>query len=513
MGRFIEPRAVWRQARVDDFGLIIDAADYYRELFQACRTAKKCILLAGWQFDSEVELLRGGEALRAEEPVTLLAFLNHLCETRPNLRVCLLAWDFNVVFAAEREWMQEVVFGWSAHPQLEFRFDPNHADLGSLHQKYALIDDELSFTGGLDVCDHRWDDRRHVWDNALRTSRGERHTPYHDVQVWAKSRDVNAALKQLFARRWENCGGQPLAHLCGGPLVPSSWAPRSAVRVAASEVTLSRTDPFSMPEGGAREAAEVLRLFLDAIGQARELIYAETQYFSSRAITDALIARMRRGPLQLVFVLNVRGKTLREQAAVGLAQAQNCEALKAVAAETGSQLGLYYTLPCCDGPDRPQRGTYIHSKVLIVDDRFLSIGSANLTNRSMGVDTELQVSVEAADGDAALADSIRAARVELLAEHSGLTAAEVAPIAGLVARLEAALGPDGESCRLRRLPSPTEGERKMLELVDPDRLPFDPAHAEPVDADQRGGLLRALTRAAHKLLTSPRVLARKTAES
>jgi len=513
MGRFVEPRAIWRTARVDGFGLLVDAADYYGELFRAARTAKKCVLLAGWQFDSEVQLLRGSDALEAEEPVTLLPFLNHLCETRPRLQVCLLAWDFNVVFAAEREWMQELVFHWNTHERLSFRFDPNHVDLGSLHQKYVVVDDDIVFTGGLDVCDHRWDDRRHLFENPHRTSRGERHGPYHDVQLWAKSRDLACALKELFARRWENCGGGSLRHLSEGPLVRSTWRPRSAVPIAAREVSLSRTDAFAMPEGGERPAAEVLRLFLRAIAEARELIYVETQYFSSRAIADALIARMRRSPLQLVLVLNMRGKTLREQAAVGLAQAQNCERLKQVAAETGSRLGLYYTLPCCEVADRPEKGTYIHSKVLIVDDVFLSIGSANLTNRSMGVDTELNVNVEAEDGDEALAGSIRAARAGLLAEHSGLPAEVLEEARGLVDRIEQVMGPDGDGCRLRRMPSPSEAEQKVLELVDPDRLPFDPDHVEPLDSDQRGGLLRALTRAMHKLLTSPRALQRKTAES
>ena len=49
-----------------------------------------------------------------------------------------------------------------------------------------------------------------------------------------------------------------------------------------------------------------------------------------------------------------------------------------------------------------------------------------------------------------------------------------------VARLEEAMGPDGEGCRLRRHPSPTRGERTALALVDPDRLPFDPDHVEPL---------------------------------
>ena len=51
--------------------------------------------------------------------------------------------------------------------------------------------------------------------------------------------------------------------------------------------------------------------------------------------------------------------------------------------------------------------------------------------------------------------------------------------------------------------------RTALKLVDPERLPFDPDHVEPVDADQRAGLLRALSKAARELLSSARVPPRR----
>jgi phospholipase D1/2 len=65
--------------------------------------------------------------------------------------------------------------------------------------------------------------------------------------------------------------------------------------------------------------------------------------------------------------------------------------------------------------------TFIHAKVLIVDDEFLSVGSANLTNRSMEVDNELNTSwqAEAEEAGAALRGEIRALRGALLAEHAG----------------------------------------------------------------------------------------------
>ena len=64
MVRILEPKHMWRRHRVDELGLIIDAEDYYRELYRAALTAKKQILFTGWQFDSDVELLRGATGHR-----------------------------------------------------------------------------------------------------------------------------------------------------------------------------------------------------------------------------------------------------------------------------------------------------------------------------------------------------------------------------------------------------------------------------------------------------------------
>ncbi len=110
-------------------------------------------------------------------PITLLKFLNHLCERSPDLQIFILAWDFHLVFALEREWLQQLVFEWTNH-RLRFLFDATHVERASHHQKFVVVDGELSFLGGLDLCDHRWDDRSHTNKNPLRVSRGEPHKPF-----------------------------------------------------------------------------------------------------------------------------------------------------------------------------------------------------------------------------------------------------------------------------------------------------------------------------------------------
>lgn len=109
--------------------------------------------------------------------------------------------------------------------------------------------------------------------------------------------------------------------------------------------------------------------------------------------------------------------------------------------------------------------------MLVVDDRLFRVGSSNLTNRSMRLDTELDATIEAATPEHRAA--VLRLRNRLLAEHLGMPLADV----------EAFLSADGSLVRLvdaRRAESrclcelPQETVEPILsqQLVDPDR-PLD----------------------------------------
>src|SRR3546814_3527869 len=108
-------------------------------------------------------------------------------------------------------------------------------------------------------------------------------------------------------------------------------------------------------------------------------------------------------------------------------------------------------------------GVKVHDKLTIVDDLLLGIGSANLCNRSFGLDTECDAVLvpEDAGGRAGIADL----RNALLAEHCGATVAQVADLltehdGSLFAVLDA-LASDGDR---RLLPVSDGGDRKSTRL-------------------------------------------------
>lgn len=451
--------------------LLVDARDYYRAFYAEAARAERSILLAGWQFDSQVELLRGEDAVGAQSPVRFLPFLEALSKKRPDLQIYILAWDYSALFAMEREWLQRALFAWTTPANIHFRFDNRHPLGASHHQKFAVMDGSLAFVGGIDFASARWDDREHRLHNPLRFEREEPQKPYHDVMAFVSGQAAEA-LEALFAERWLAATGDSLE------LPPSTIQAREpafeeGIPIEAAEVGISCT------ECGAGERAsvnaEVLALYRTAISCAERLIYIETQYFTASAILDALTARMRepqRQQLQIVVVMPNAADSEKERMALGAAQDRLLASLKATANETGSLVRIYSTWALAE--DGARTATFIHSKVLIVDDRLLCVGSANLTNRSLLLDTELNVSWEDPSGEGPTARSIAQVRAELLGEHAGIAPdPEFSRVDGLVERLDALLKGGESRLFARELTLAESAPTLHLERVfDPDK-PLD----------------------------------------
>ncbi|WP_141588049.1 phospholipase D-like domain-containing protein [Myxococcus sp. AB056] len=475
--RIISPgRNCWTVEEASDAGVLVDARDYYRELYRAAQKARRYIAITGWQFDSDVALLRGEDLREARGESRLLPMLDELCRANPELRVYVLAWDFSLLLAMEREWMQRLIFNWTANGQVCFRFDASSPLYGAHHQKVVVIDGALAFTGGMDVCDCRWDDREHRVHSELRCDSGrDPHGPYHDVQSVLTGPVVDR-LAELFEARWAHSGGGelrlPRVSRDDVDFTPSLPAPPGPVAISR---TFGKT--LLPPQPAVQEVA---MLYLDAIASAERFIYIENQYFSSRAIFQALVKRMRsswRGRLQIVLVLPRQPEALREQLAMGIAQVRLLRTLERVAHETGHAFGVY----CSAGHDARTGEdiyTYIHSKVMVVDDRFLTLGSANTTNRSLGLDSELNLSWEAEAPNGATARAIRRIRVSLMAEHAGLEGMAAlrllaAADSGLVEWLD-----DVAVMGLRRLrvhPMSTVFDQSpLLKSLEPEELIIDP---------------------------------------
>lgn len=463
-------------APVEASGLLVDGRDYYLAFYEAARQAQRYLLCAGWRFNSDVRLLRGADAEKAGGEVKFISFLNDLCIQKPDLRIYILAWDFSVIYAREWELFQESKFQQAPHGRLQFRFDSEHTIGGSHHQKFAVIDGVTGFVGGLDFNADDWDDRQHLAHNPERRDSGkkEAHDPYHDLQAYLAGPAVQE-LSAYFEARWRTAGGAAL-HLPD----PKDAAPiriTPTIPISAARIAFGHNKPKTLSDPN--DCLHLRQLHVDAIDAAQELIYIENQYFSSHAVLQALLERMRaadRPQLDIVVLLPKRFPSWIESVTLGPPRFHMLEQLRETARTTGHRLGVYYTAaPSDQGPEVP---VLIHSKLLLVDDRFLSVGSCNTSNRSMGLDTELNVSWEATSpADRGLIESIRQVRIDLLAEHCGLQVSEadrrLPARAGLVARLETMCSSPG--LRLRRLtPEVIAADQEWLKKLDEWGFSFDP---------------------------------------
>lgn len=468
-GLFAPGTTCSRISQANHASLLVDARDYYRAFYRCLLEAKQYVLIAGWQFDSQVELLRGSDAEGEALPIELLAFLEALCQRSPALRIQILAWDYSAVLALEREWMQRVVFDWMTPKGITFRFDGSHPPGASHHEKLVIVDRRVAFVGGVDLARSRWDDRQHQVPNSLRVERGETQKPYHDVMAVVTG-PVVSDLEIGFRTRWQGATGEVLELSATTQSVPSSWL-RNALPIRSREVAISRTG--SVEGGNTEPRAEIRALHEAAVLSAERLVYMETQYFTARSMHDVLAERFRdrqRGPLELVLVMPRGADTPKEALALGDAQDELLSSLEQLAEENGSELRILFS--AARNPAGELVPTFIHSKLLMVDDRLLSVGSANWTSRSLGLDTELNLSWECSSASDPLAASIARIRASLLAEHAGVTEAKaLGRLDGLIPLIDQLT--NGPSKLQRRRPSLETGggERTVYleRIFDPDK--------------------------------------------
>jgi phosphatidylserine/phosphatidylglycerophosphate/cardiolipin synthase-like enzyme len=246
-------------------------------------------------------------------------------------------------------------------------------------------------------------------------------------------------------------------------------------------VAIARTYP-AYDDGATEAVHEIRRLYEDAIRAAEKLIYIETQYITSRAIHEALLARLEddgKPRLQIVIVVPHGSDTLKEQLVLGSAEDALLASVEHASRAHGHSLRVLCSAPDDGSNDSPP--TFIHSKLLIVDDVFMTLGSANCTNRSLGVDSELNLAWECRTEERALGESIAHLRASLVSEHAGVShdrALEEVP--GFIERIDDLLN-EGGRLRLRTVPAQSgEGEPPSIMQIafDPEEPLLDGALAE-----------------------------------
>lgn len=396
----------WRIAKARDAAVLIDGKAYFASLAAALAKAERSIVILGWDFDHRIHL-------RPDNGPRLGEFLRSLAEAKRDLRIRVLIWSLAPIHGPGS--LTALLFGarWHRHPRIEVKLDRTHAFYACHHEKIVCIDDCLAFAGGIDLTVGRWDGRRHAMaSRRRRRPDGDRYPPVHDIQMMV-SGDAAAQLANVARDRWRRATGEAIE-----PCPVPTTAPSPDAKPDFTDIPVAIARCGSKATGNS--CGEIASLTVDSIAAARRWIYIETQYLTSRLVGDELMRRLARpsGP-EIVIVTTKRSWGLMEHFVMSSNRDRLIRLLRR--ADRYARLRCYY--PVVPGPKK-QHAVKVHSKLMVVDDRLLRIGSANLNNRSMHVDTECDLAIEAASS--AERESIAGIRNRLLAEHLDATPQEVA---------------------------------------------------------------------------------------
>ncbi len=452
----------WRVACADKIALIVDAADYFRILRKVFITAQRELLLIGWDFDFELEMLPGesdGDG-RAPDgfPNQLGPFIEAIVEHSPELHVYLLKWN-GAVLAAPGRLMPALTLDIFGSERIHFALDGHHPFGACHHQKIVVADDSLAFCGGIDATEDRWDTSEHLPDDPRRVRKdGSPSGPWHDATS-ALAGPAAAALADLSRTRWHRATGDTLDRPQSA--ATSVWPDDLKADAENVEVAIARTEP---PYDDEPLINEIERLCIRSIEAAVDTIYIESQYFAAETVCAALELRLRESDGPEIVVINPYAALSQlEDDAMHVLRGRMIQRLKAI--DHQDRFRIFYPATTAGEP------IYVHAKIMIVDDRILRLGSSNLNDRSMGFDTECDVAIEGPES------LITKFRTRLLSEHLGVSTEvfdeTLQEAKTLIATIERLNPPEGRG--LRKIEPQTEGVigefLANTRLLDPRYLP------------------------------------------
>jgi len=384
-----EDRNCWRIGTSDRASVLVDCDNYFNALEKTLRQARRSVLIAGWDFDDGIVLDRSSS--KGNGPA-LGKLLRELVEAEPELHVRILVWSTAILHSLRSFSSLLLHRGWHDHPRIRLKLDTRHAFYAALHQKIVTVDDQVGFVGGVDLTSGRWDTRFHpIKDRRRRLTDGNDHGPVRDVQMMVDG-PVAASLAELLRTRWEMASGERLQPVAA---TADAWPSDLDPHFRNQQIGIARTLPRLENRPPARE---IRFLVEDMLQSARGLVYIEDQYFSNQHLGRILEAslKQREGP-EIIVISSKTLPGLVEQVIMGGNRKRLIRRLKK--ADIHNRFRIYYPVARTN-KDTKEAEIFVHSKLICVDNRILRIGSSNLNNRSLGVDSECDLVIEADDDPA-----------------------------------------------------------------------------------------------------------------
>ena len=367
--------------------VLVDGGAAFPAFIEAMTNAKSHVYIAGWMLSRSFKVIRG------EEPVSARDFFGELAE---RVDVRLLLWggaplprNMRPSRKQIRSKAEELVHGTRIKLGLDSKERPMHCH----HEKLIVVDDEIAFVGGIDWTVFGGD----RYDTPAHPPRGE--LGWHDVGTRLEGPIVNDVIEH-FRLRWHETTGERLPD------------PPSQPEAGSSEIQLVRTVPEKVYDGVPKGDFRVLESYVRGLRSARHFVYLENQFLWAPRVVDLLCEKLSNPPsddFRVICLLPSHPTTGEDDTRGQLAQL--------VEADKGGERFLACGI-WARGAGSHSDPIYIHAKVCIVDDRWMTIGSANMNNHSLFNDSE--VNVVTSD-----ADLIEKTRLRLWSEHLELDESDI----------------------------------------------------------------------------------------
>ncbi|MBD63622.1 MAG: hypothetical protein CME62_00310 [Halobacteriovoraceae bacterium] len=395
--------------RNSHYKLLVDGENYFEQLYKILPEAKSSIYIHAWEVDSKLRLKRDHN-----HDVELKNYLFSLVDKNPELNIYIICWDFSFVFFFERELFLKWKLDYLNHERIHFCYNTKHKLGGSNHQKFVVIDDEIVFLGGMDVTKRRFDSRDHEPGSDLRVDpRGHRYGPFHDVQVMIAGESAKT-VADIFREDWLDLMGERLEE----PKKKLKWPPDLAGDIHGElRGAISRSGVLGQSQDITKENLE---LYLDCIQNAKHYMYFESQYLTSADFVEALAQKLEANTegVEVILVISNDWSGYFEERILGAISQRNLKRLL----EADKYKKLQLVTPCIHR-DGKKHFIKVHSKISIIDDVFIRVGSSNLNERSLHLDSEIDFSLEAQNPIQRM--QIKKLLHDLLAEHTGVSLEEV----------------------------------------------------------------------------------------
>jgi phosphatidylserine/phosphatidylglycerophosphate/cardiolipin synthase-like enzyme len=397
-------RNCWRVETADRFAVLMENAAYFDALRSALGKARRSIVILGWQFDPRTRL--DPQSSHTDHQAQIGHQLRMLVKARPELDVRLLIWKSPLLISASQGFYPHKAQVWFRKRMVEFRLDPPPAFGACHHQKVVIIDDAVAFCGGGDISTDRWDSEEHLDGDPRRCQpSGLIPPPRHEVMAVMDGAAARA-LGDLARERWFRSTGE---RTVPDEATSDPWPDDLEPDMHGTPVAIARTEPAT---AGRSEVRENEALHLDAIRNAKRLIYLENQYFTSPVIAEALGARLaeEEGP-EIVLVSTGTSPSWFDRITMDTARSEILFRL-----EQADRHNRFFAFT---PHTRQGERIIVHAKVSIYDDAVLRIGSTNLNNRSFGFDTECDIAAEPVDDTGR--DAIRRFRQRTIGHWIGVS--------------------------------------------------------------------------------------------